>query len=244
MREKTKLLNLRAASVDGVSRFGAAPRVSYLRDFVYGGIDGAVTTFAVVAGVVGAELAPRIVLVLGLANLLADGFSMAASNYSGTRTEEEEEARLRAIEGARVHSDPTAARGEVQTIYAGKGFAGADLERAVAVITADHGRWVETIVREGHGLAGAIRSPLVAALATFAAFVVCGSAPLLPYLFGTPFAFETAVLLTGIVFFAIGSIKSYWSPVAWWRSGLGTASIGMAAASIAYIIGHLLKSLS
>lgn len=60
---------------------------SYLRDFVYGGIDGAVTTFAVVSGVAGAELGTRVVLILSVANLIADGFSMAASNYSGTRAE-------------------------------------------------------------------------------------------------------------------------------------------------------------
>src|SRR3989338_11700083 len=53
----------------------------HFEDFTYGSIDGAVTTFAVVAGVVGASLSPSIVLILGFANLLADGFSMAASNY-------------------------------------------------------------------------------------------------------------------------------------------------------------------
>lgn len=70
-----------------------APRRStahvYLKDFVYGAIDGTVTTFAVVAGVAGASLSTRIVMILGLANLLADGFSMAVSNYLGTKAEED-----------------------------------------------------------------------------------------------------------------------------------------------------------
>jgi VIT family len=72
------------------ARLATEPRHTYLRDWVYGGIDGAVTTFAVVSGVIGAELAPGIVLILGVANLIADGFSMAASNYAGTRTERDE----------------------------------------------------------------------------------------------------------------------------------------------------------
>ena len=71
-------------------RLEAGPKASYLRDWVYGGIDGAVTTFAIVAGVVGADLSSRVVLILGAANLLADGFSMAAANFSSTRTEIEE----------------------------------------------------------------------------------------------------------------------------------------------------------
>ena len=81
-------------------RLARPPSVSYLRDWVYGGIDGAVTTFAIVAGVVGADLSNRVVLILGLANVVADGFSMAASNFSGTRTELEEKAHLRADRGA------------------------------------------------------------------------------------------------------------------------------------------------
>ena len=68
-------------------RLAAGPRNSYLRDWVYGGIDGSVTTFAVVTGVVGASLSPTVVLILGVANLLGDGFSMAASNYSAEGTD-------------------------------------------------------------------------------------------------------------------------------------------------------------
>ena len=70
-------------------RLAEENKPNYVRDWVYGGIDGAVTTFAIVAGVVGAQLSSGIILILGLANLLADGFSMAASNYSGTKTENE-----------------------------------------------------------------------------------------------------------------------------------------------------------
>lgn len=60
---------------------------SYLADSVLGGIDGCVTTFAVVAGAVGGELSGVVIIVLGFSNLLADGFSMAASNYLGTKSE-------------------------------------------------------------------------------------------------------------------------------------------------------------
>ncbi len=73
---------------------GAAPPPdSWLREFVYGGIDGTVTTFAVVAGVAGAGLSPAIVLVLGLANLLGDGFAMAAGNYLSTKADHQRETR-------------------------------------------------------------------------------------------------------------------------------------------------------
>jgi len=65
-------------------------RHSYLRDWIYGGIDGTITTFAIVSGVAGAGLSPVVVLILGFANLFADGFSMAASNFLGTRAEHDD----------------------------------------------------------------------------------------------------------------------------------------------------------
>ena len=70
-------------------RLHLGPDHSYLRDFIYGAVDGIVTTFAVVAGVAGAQLSAGIVIVLGVANLLGDGFSMAVSNYLGTRADEQ-----------------------------------------------------------------------------------------------------------------------------------------------------------
>ena len=223
-------------------RLAAGPRPSYLRDWVYGGIDGAVTTFAVVAGVVGAELQPAVVVVMGFANLAADGFSMAAGNYLGTRAEREDLARLEEVEHRHIDLVPDGEREEVRQIYRGKGFGGEELERAVAVITADRSRWVRTMLTEEYGLPTEVRSPLRAAASTFAAFCLCGLAPLLPYLFGARGAFLASALLTGAVFFAIGSAKSRWSPSPWWSSGLSTLLVGGLAASLAYVVGAALRS--
>src|SRR5260370_15215954 len=68
-------------------RLSAGPHHNYLRDWIYGGIDGSVTTFAVVTGVIGAQLSPIVILIMGSANLLADGFSIAADNFPGTKTQ-------------------------------------------------------------------------------------------------------------------------------------------------------------
>jgi VIT1/CCC1 family predicted Fe2+/Mn2+ transporter len=224
-------------------RLSGAPSLSYLRDWVYGGIDGAVTTFAIVAGVVGAGLSNRVILILGIANLVADGFSMAASNYSGTKTEREQQDRLRAIEERHIATVPQGEREEIRQIFRAKGFRGGDLERAVDVITADRDRWVETMLAEEYGLPKAVRSPLEAAASTFAAFVLCGAVPLLPFLVETPASFQLSIVMTALVFFLIGSIKSRWSLVSWWRSGLETLAIGLAAAALAFLAGYGLKGL-
>lgn len=225
-------------------RLSAGPRHNYLRDWIYGGIDGSVTTFAVVTGVVGAQLSPTIIVIMGFANLLADGFSMAASNFLGTKAEHDDMQRLEAIEHRHIELEPEGEREEVRQIFARKGFAGADLDRVVELITSDHKRWVQTMLADEYGLPQEARSPWLAAVSTFSAFLICGLAPLLPFLLGMKSAIVFSTFLTGAVFFLIGSVKSRWSSASWWRSGISTLLVGGIAAALAYVVGVLLKSLA
>jgi VIT1/CCC1 family predicted Fe2+/Mn2+ transporter len=213
------------------------PQLNYLRDWVYGGIDGVVTTFAVAAGAVGAEMAGRVVIILGLANLLADGFSMAAGNYSGTKADIDDYRRLRELEEAAITSQPEVERADLARIYRAKGFNGGQVDRIVALLTSRRRVWVDTMIQEEHGLTPVLRSPLKAALSTFAAFLICGTVPLVPFIFQFEAAAVAATVMTALVFFAIGSIKSRWSLQHWLLSGIETLVIGMIAAGLAFVIG-------
>ncbi|HTV31251.1 MAG TPA: VIT1/CCC1 transporter family protein [Xanthobacteraceae bacterium] len=222
-------------------RLAQGPYSNYLRDWIYGGVDGAVTTFAIVAGVVGANLSASIIFILGFANVLADGFAMAAANYSGTKAERDDYERVLSIERRHIALEPEGEREEVRQIFAAKGFAGKDLERVVDVISADPARWVRTMATEEYGLSPHQRSPLWAAFNTFTAFIVCGCVPLATYLFAG--SFLACVLGTGATFFAVGTVKSRWSPAGWLRSGVETFLIGMGAAALAFAVGFGLRAL-
>ena len=231
-------------SVEAIKeRLAAGPAHNYLRDWIYGGIDGTVTTFAVVSGVAGAQLAPWIILALGFANLFADGFSMAASNFLGTKAEQDDFQRLEVIENRHIDLAPEGEREEVTQIFQRKGFAGDDLERIVQLVTADRKRWVSTMLTEEYGLPREIRSSWIAAMSTFTAFLICGLVPLVPFLFKVPQAFEVSIIMTGTVFLVIGSAKSRWSTASWWRSGFTTLLVGAIAAALAYVAGVVLKTL-
>ena len=220
-------------------RFASPPHPGYLRDWIYGGIDGAITTFAIVAGVVGGNLSWTVVLVLGIANLVADGFSMAASNYSGTKAERDNYDRLYARERRHIDFRPDGEREEIRQIFEAKGFKGGYLEHAVRAITANEERWIETMLAEEYGLSRVVKSPVKAGFCTFVAFVLAGAVPLVSYLPTSNLL--VASVATGIVFFTIGAVKSRWSPASLWASGLETFGIGMGAAALAYSIGHALN---
>ena len=231
-------------STEAIAERIGSVKHNYVRDWIYGGIDGAVTTFAIVSGVAGAELSTGIVMILGFANLAADGFSMAASNYLATRAEIDDYRRLEKIEYRHIAVAPEGEREEIRQIYRDKGFEGRDLENAVELITSDKDRWVQTMLTEEYGLPAEIRSPWIAAFSTFSAFIICGLIPLLPYLFWSADLFVISSIMTGVTFFIIGSVKSRWSTANWARSGFETFFVGALAAGLAYGAGALLKGIA
>ena len=220
-------------------RIDAPPGRGQLRDLVYGGIDGSVTTFAIVAGVAGAGLPPLIIVALGFANVLADGFSMAAGNYSGTKAELDNAERLRQVEIRHLREFPAGERLEIKEILSRKGLSGAVLEAATDAIFADKEASVELMLEGEYGLASVDPHPMRAAVATFLAFLAAGIIPLLPFVMGLQNAFLVSACVTGGVFFGIGALKSRWSLAKWWRSGLETLWIGGIAAGIAFGVGTL-----
>lgn len=220
-------------------RLGPAPGRGVLRDVVLGTIDGSVTTIAIVAGVHGAGLPPAAVVALGFANVAADGFSMAAGNYSGAKAERDNHLRIRRMQEAEIDRDPDGQRHAARAILSRKGLGGDVLDAATDQVTAERETWVALMLEGAYGVSGPEARPLHVALATFLAFLVAGIVPLLPFILSLSSPFATAAAVTALTFFTIGAVKSRWSLDRWWRSGLETLLIGGTAALIAYGAGTL-----
>jgi vacuolar iron transporter family protein len=247
--ESADVASLRAAHTPLAVRRRLAdkPAPSYLQDFIYGAIDGAVTTFAVVAGVEGAGLDEKVVIILGGANLIADGFSMAISNFLGSRAERQRRERARREEQLQIRVVPEGEREEVRQIFAAKGFEGRDLERVVEVITSDPALWTETMMSEELGFGTTARNEFRAAAATLVAFLTVGFLPLLVFVYDlvapghVEHAFRWSALMTGVAFFVVGAVKSRFVDQSWWRSALETLVVGGVAAVLAYAAGAFLQ---
>ncbi len=216
----------------------------FIQDIVYGGHDGIITTFAVVAGSAGAGLSHGVVIILGFANLFADGISMGAGAFLSKRAEHDQYRRLRDEECKEIDETPELERAEVREAYRAKGFAGAELERVVAVLTRDKNIWADVMMREEHGLAAPETGhALLHGLITFIGFLVFGFVPLIPYVFGlgTNNSFRSAIFSTGFALLLLGITRSVVTRQRMIRGIVEIIVLGTLTASVAYVVGVILR---
>lgn len=222
----------------------------YLGEFVYGGIDGSVTTFAVVAGAAGAALESEVVIILGFANLIADGFAMSVGSYLSTKSEIENYKKHQNIEYWEVDHLPEKEKEEIREIYQAKGFEGEILEQIVETITADKDRWVDVMMKEELEMSYETKAPLAMGGVTFLSFLIFGFVPLLVFVLEylgflnqeEPLFLYSSVL-TGAMFVLIGYFKAIVNQTKVLRSILETFFLGAAAASLAYWVGDVLEGM-
>ncbi|NKI30954.1 hypothetical protein HCU67_03300 [Muricauda sp. DJ-13] len=220
----------------------------YIGEFVYGGIDGCVTTFAVVAGSVGAGLDSAIIIILGFANLLADGFAMSIGAYLSTKSERDNYNKHKQEEYWEVENLPDMEKEEIREIYASKGFEGELLEKVVDVITSDKERWVNTMMKEELEMMEEDRSPFWIGATTYISFITIGLIPLITYVvdYISPInknLFVISSILTALGFIIIGGLKTYINQTSILKGILETLILGGIAAAVSYFVGDLLEKL-
>ena len=224
---------------------GAGGGHGYLPHGVLGAMDGSITTFTIVAGAVGGGLAGTVVVILGVAKVVADALSMAVSDYLGTRSEVQQVARARSMENRHIDVAPEGEREELRQIFRRKGLGGETLEQVVAVLTQDREVWIETMLKDELHLPTTVASPLRAAAATFVAFLAVGVIPLAPFLVmphDPSRAFAISAGITGLAFVGVGLVRGRALDLSPWRATLETLGTGAAAAVVAYAIGAWLRS--
>ena len=219
-------------------------------DFIYGSIDGAVTTFAIVAGVMGASLPSGIILILGFANLFADGFSMAAANYQASKARNEFIEMKRKQEEWEIDNLEEQERDEIRDIYREKGFKDELLEDVVRIITSRRKVWIDTMMKEELGLIEDEKNPMDSSVSTFVGFNLIGLIPLIPFMVFMAIgielnsvAFVYSIVSVLAAFFLVGMIKGKIVKKSMIRSGVNTLIIGGIAAVVAYMVGYGLNFL-
>jgi predicted membrane protein (TIGR00267 family) len=231
---------------DGATAVGPAEhhrRKNSLRDVILGGQDGLVNILGIILGVIAGGGSRTVLLAAGFAAAITESISMGAVGYTSSVAQRDYYESERRREAEEIETVPDLERREIRDIYAAKGFSGDLLDRVVETITANRDRWVSTMMDEELHLQpvetrDVFRSAIVITIATLIGHLI----PLVPFLAlaRTP-ALVLAIVLSGVVLFAVGVYQAVTLVGDWKRSGLKMVAIGLGAAAVGFLIGGLFQ---
>lgn len=231
----------------------------YLKPFVYGGMDGIITTFAVVTGAAGANLDPTVAIILGVANMVADGMSMGLGDFLSEKSEQAYIRKERSREEWETENYLEGEKREMVEIYEGKGMSTEDANKFIDIISEYKDLFVDLMLVEELGLMPIDEDdPYLAAksgMVTFLSFQMFGIIPLIVYIVAVvadlnshvqvhdtfSFIFIISCIMTLLALFALGSVKSKFTDEKWYIGGTITTVYGALAATVSFGIGFILE---
>ncbi len=219
-----------------------------LRQIVYGGNDGIVTTFAIVAGFAGAaadgvaQIGGLAVLVFGLANLFADGVSMGLGEFLSARSEHDLYRRRRTLELEEIAANPEQERMELFEILRQRGLPAGQADTVTTLLKDHPGIMADLMLTYEFGMQDpAEENPARDGLFTFFSFILFGAIPLVPYFLREPdtLSFQLSILATALALLSLGLLR-------WWATGermirsvAETMAVGGVCALVAFSVGWL-----
>jgi len=223
----------------------------YVKPIVFGGLDGIITTFAVVASVNGANLGVEVVLIMGFANLLADGVSMGFGEFLSGDAENKHIMQERAREQWELESFAEGEIEEMVELYEEKGFAREDAEVIIRTMAKNEKFFVDHMMVQELGMlvpSPDEPSPLAMGIVMFTAFMIFGIVPLLAYICFSSVAdkdtlFGLACAFTAVALFGLGAFSSKFNSGTWYTTGAWVLANGTTAAGVAYFIGWLMAEI-
>ena len=214
-----------------------------LRATVFGINDGLISNASLVMGIAGAGAAPRLVLITGLAGLLAGALSMSAGEYVSVRSQREMYEYQIALERAEIAEYPEEEAEELALIYEARGMELTQAREVSQALLTQPEHALDVLAREELGLSpGMLGSPWGAASASFLAFALGAAVPLLPFLVGLarPMDLVAEVALTILTLFAVGLAISLFTGREAFRGGMRMVLIGGGAGLVSFLVGRLL----
>jgi VIT1/CCC1 family predicted Fe2+/Mn2+ transporter len=235
-----------AATLAGLAGRGPEPwhktaSGGFLRNVVYGFNDGLTANFGLVAGVIGAAVAPPVVLLSGLAGMFADALSMGASGYLAAKSEQEVYDHEIAMEKEEIRIMPEVEEEELALVYQTKGIEAGIARRMAAEVMRDSQRALDEQVREELKIGEAHSTPFKEGWLTGASTAIGAFIPVAPFLmFNGRAAAWIAFTIAMLSHFAVGAARSFFTGRGVIRSGLDMFVVGLGVAAIGYLVGDLL----
>jgi VIT1/CCC1 family predicted Fe2+/Mn2+ transporter len=244
--EKTNDASTLSASEDGHQTEGER-----LKPIIFGGLDGILTSFAIVAGAAGGRLPPSVVLILGVSNIFADALSMGVGEFLSSKAENEWILSERDRETWELENFPEGEIMEMVEIYEEKGLSHEDAVLCITTMAKYPEFFVDIMMQQELNLTvpspDFVQEAMHEGVVMFLSFAFFGALPLLGYVLIPTFfpdssseaLFVSACVVTGLVLFLMGSVKSFFSKQHWLRAGMETFLLGGACATVAFTIGQV-----
>jgi vacuolar iron transporter family protein len=211
----------------------------YLRSVVYGFNDGLTANFGLVAGVLGADVAPHIVIISGVAGAIADALSMGSSGYLAAKSEAEVQAHQIDLERHEMRLMPDLEEEELAIIYEAKGLPPDRARETARAMMQDPSLALDAMVREELNIHPAELAPVKDGVVTGAATAVGALIPIVPFfLLAHGAAIWTSLAVSMLAHFAIGAARSIFTGRSVWASGRDMFLVGFGVAAIGYLIGE------
>ena len=212
----------------------------YLRSVVYGFNDGLTANFGLVAGVIGADVAPHIVLISGVAGAIADALSMGSSGFLAAKSEAEVQAHQIEMERHEMRLMPDLEEDELAVIYEAKGLTPERARETAKAMMKNPAQALDAMVREELNIHPAELAPLKDGVVTGAATAVGAFIPIAPF-FVLEFwsAVWTSLAISMLAHFGIGAARSLFTGRGVWASGRDMFIVGFGVAAVGYVIGEL-----
>lgn len=212
----------------------------FLRNVVYGFNDGLTANFGLVAGVIGASVAPHVVLVSGMAGMIADALSMGASGYLAAKSEQEVYDHEIAMESEEIRLMPEVEEDELALVYETKGIERGEARRRAHEVIGDPARALTEKVREELKIGEQRSTPLREGVVTGTATAVGALIPVAPFLaLGGTAAIATSFAISMLSHFVVGAARSVLTGRGVMRSGMDMFMVGLGVAAVGYVVGGL-----
>lgn len=220
-----------------------APVGKFLRHAIFGMNDGLVSTLALMAGLVGAAMGKEVIVIAGLAEMMAGAISMSLGTYISTKSQLEFYGEEIEKEKKDLECSPQMEKEHVREIYRRKGFVGKELDNVVKRLTSNKKRWLNILVNEELGLNNSkMENAVIAGVVMFFAFIFGAFVPLSSFVFvPMGFALKTAMASSLLLLFFVGAGKTHFTGRSWIKSGFEMVLVGALATGVAYYLGEFVS---
>lgn len=217
-----------------------------IRQAVFGANDGLVSTFGLVAGLIGANVPVSILVIANIVNMFAAGMSMGLGSYLSTKSEVEFHRKLLEEERHKIRHYRSKAEAELLFLCKQKGISNKSIKEVMHEFMKNDEDWLDFVMEEKFGVGRAsFPNPIKGGVIMFLVFVGCGFLPIVPLFFGLDGqqALLASAGITGVALFLVGALKKNFTSRDWLSLGLENLAIGAVTGTVGYLAGWYTSTL-